>query len=248
MMRNRFSQVVEQFFTPKAFVPFLIGSLMMAVIGNEATKLFEEFFGTTWRDALQIIISAIAVLGFCIFLLQRWLARMQPQTVELIQAKPGFRRGLILLVSRPETCRRAIEYHLPILERCWLLCSAQTFATAEALRDEYQGRVEMPTPLVINDVNDPVEYRDRVNEIYARLPAGWNEQDVIADYTGMTAHGSVGVALACLSPLRSLQYTPALYNQALQSIASLDPIEIVIAAEKSAPVVAQVAPQTEPTL
>lgn len=39
------------------------------------------------------------------------------------------------------------------------------------------------------------------------------EQDVIADYTGMTAHASVGMVLASLSPNRLLQFTPAHYGE-----------------------------------
>ncbi len=227
-MRVKFSQVVEQFFTPRAFFPFLIGSISMAVIGNEVTRMLEKLVGETGRDALKITVGAVFVLAFCVWLLYRWLSRVEPQPVDFKQRKPEFKRGLILLVSKPETCRKAIEYHLPILERCWLVCSLQSLEVAEALRNEFRVRLQLPNPVIINDVNNPLEFADRVNEIYTHLPEGWRDDDVIADYTGMTAHGSVGMALACLAPARPLQYTPGRYDAGLQAVAPLDPIEITL--------------------
>lgn len=227
-MRVKFSQVVEQFFTPRAFFPFLIGSISMAVIGNEVARMLEKLVGETGRDALKITVGAVFVLAFCVGLLHRWLSRVEPQPVDFKQRKPDFRRGLILMVSKPETCRKAIEYHLPILERCWLLCSVQSLEVAEALRNEFRARLEMPAPVVVNDVNNPLEFTDRVNEIYGYLPEGWSDDEVIADYTGMTAHASVGMALACLAPARPLQYTPGRYDAGLKAVSPLDPIEIAI--------------------
>jgi hypothetical protein len=227
-MRVKFSQVVEQFFTPGAFFPFLIGSISMAVIGNEVTRMLEKLVGETGRDALKIAVGAVFVLAFCVWLLHRWLSRVEPPPAEFKQRPPEFKRGLILLVSKPETCRKAIEYHLPILERCWLLCSLQSLPVAEALRNEFRSRAQMPDPVIINDINNPLEFADRVNEVYAHLPEGWRDYDVIADYTGMTAHGSVGMALACMAPARPLQYTPGRYDTELQAVAPLDPLEIAL--------------------
>ncbi|MDQ3013916.1 MAG: hypothetical protein M3X11_24845 [Acidobacteriota bacterium] len=132
-----------------------------------------------------------------------------------------------------DTCSRAIEFHQKeqTLEQCWLICSAQSFETAQEFQSKYAGKLTIHDPLVVNDVNDPLEYRKLVNEIYKHLPDGWSEDDVIADYTGMTAHASVGMALACLSSKRPLQYIPPINDANLQAIGALDPIEIVISDE-----------------
>lgn len=227
-----FSRAAKHFFTPEALLPFLIGAVCMAVIGNEVTQVLNNWFGTTTKAALLIAGLALLVLAISAWLFARTLSRLLPPPIEFKQQAPEFRRGLILLVSRPETCRKALEYHLPILERCWVLCSAKTLGVAEELRGEFQGRLRMNHPIVINDVNNPLEFADRVDEIYTNLPAGWRVEDVIADYTGMTAHGSVGVAIACISPPRPLQYTPARYDEQMKPIAPLDPIEIRLVREQ----------------
>lgn len=131
------------------------------------------------------------------------------------------------MVSRTAPCQKAMRYHLPVLERCWLICSVQTLNIAQALRQEFP-QVCVVDPIIINDVNDPIEFRDRVNEIYSQLPEGWNESDIIADYLGMTAHGSIGMVLACLSALRPLQYTPARLDEQQRPLEPLDPIEITL--------------------
>ncbi|MBS1792184.1 MAG: CRISPR-associated protein [Acidobacteria bacterium] len=220
-------------------MPFLIGAIAMAVIGNEITQVLNNWLGSTTKAALSIAVGAFLVLAFCVWLLMKWLSRLTPPPDEFKQKRPDRRRGLILLVSKPETSRKALDFHIPTLERCWLLCSIQSLQVAESLRAEFQSKVQaefqtklhIPDPTVINDVNNPLEFTDRVNEIYSNLPSGWGENDVIADYTGMTAHGSVGMALACLSPSRPLQYTPGKYDSALDAIAPLDPIEIVLRSE-----------------
>jgi hypothetical protein len=229
-MRVTYSYALKQFFSPAAFLPFFIGAICLAVLGNEVTELLNSVFGTSKTALVGIAVSALFVLILCAWGFQKWLARFTPPPVEFKQKPPGYRRGLVVLVGRQlDTCRKAIEFHQPILERCWLICSQQSLGTAQELKSEYEGRLAMPDPLIVNDVNDPLEYRNLVNGIYQHLPAGWNETDVIADYTGMTAHASVGMALACLGSARPLQYTPPLNNADLQAISALDPIEIELA-------------------
>jgi hypothetical protein len=89
-------------------------------------------------------------------------------------------------------------------------------------------------PIIINDVYDLLEFRTPVGKIYRGLPDGRSESDVISDYVGMTAHGSVGMVLACVASRRPLQYTPARFDEQLKATASLDPIEIVLEPAQSA--------------
>jgi hypothetical protein len=228
-MSGNFSQAAKVFFTPGTFFPFLLGSACLSVIGNALTTLILSnwLHGTSWAAA-GIILAAVLILWFSVRLFARGLSRLRPDAGELKQRRPAPRRGLILLVSRHDTCRKAIEYHLPLLERCWLICSAKSYETAEELRREFASKVQIPEPILIKDVNNPLEYSECVKEIYEQLSEGWQDDDVIADYTGMTAHGSVGMALACLTPTRPLEYTPGRYDDRLNVIEPLDPIEIVL--------------------
>jgi len=228
-MSGSFSRAAKVFFSPVTFFPFLLGSACLSVIGNALTTLILSnwLHGTSWA-ATGIILAAVLILWFSVRLFEKGLSRLKPEAGELTKRRPAPRRGLILLVSRADTCRKAIEYHLPLLERCWLICSAKSYETAEELRGDFASRVQIPEPMLIKDVNNPLEYSDCVNEIYEQLPEGWQDDDVIADYTGMTAHGSVGMALACLVPMRPLEYTPGRYDDRLNAIEPLDPIEIVL--------------------
>jgi len=80
----------------------------------------------------------------------------------------------------------------------------------------------------ISDVFDPLEFKQKVESIYAALPEGVVESDVILDFTGMTGCASVGSVIACLDGQRPKQYTPGHYDAKLDVMQPLDPVEIVL--------------------
>jgi hypothetical protein len=227
-MRNNFSLALKIFFSPETFVPFLIGSIFLAVLGNAVYDVLVNWFGATVSALLQIAVGALLIFLGSVWVLARQLSRVRPNVPLLGKRQPKQHRGLILMVSRPEPCRQAIRYHLPRLQQCWLICSTKTLETANALCEEFPY-VCKSEPIVINDVYDPLEFRDRVSKIYQeqRLQ-GWKETDIIADYVGMTSHGSVGMVLACINRNYPLQYTPAQLDKNMNPHESLAPIEIVL--------------------
>jgi CRISPR-associated protein (Cas_Cas02710) len=134
----------------------------------------------------------------------------------------------VLLVSQQEACETAIRFHLPALKRCWLICSRERLEMAQELCRQFP-QVCVDAPLVVNDIYNPLEFRDRVLEIYQRrLPKGWKQSEVIADYTGMTAHASVGTVLACVGTARPIQYTPAKVDAQGKVVGSLNPIRVTV--------------------
>lgn len=80
----------------------------------------------------------------------------------------------------------------------------------------------------VSDVYDPLEFKQKVESIYAALPEGFVESDVILDFTGMTGCASVGSVVACLDEHRPKQYTPGHYNTKLEAKQPIDPVEIVL--------------------
>ncbi len=151
--------------------------------------------------------------------------------IDLDKLPPVKHKGLILLVSREEPCRKAIEYHLPQLERCWLICSSQTLDLAKKLKQDFPN-LKIPEPIIINDIYEPLEFYQEVRKIYNYLPQEWVIEDVVADFTGMTAQASVGMAIASLCEQSSLQYTPAELKDGKPTGRSLNPIEITFATSK----------------
>lgn len=232
-MRNSFTQAIKIFFNPETIVPFILGSVFLAVFNSAVYDILKNSFGSQTPTLILVAIGSLLMLFLCIvcvsWLVSRRLARFAQLPVDLAGREPKKHRGLILMVSQPDPCEQAIRYHLPRLKRCWLVCSVQTLEIAEKLRQKFP-QVCQDTPIVISDIYNPLEFCTCINKIYRdRLPQGWAESDVIADFTGMTAHGSVGMVLATLGTDRPLQYTPAkLDPDTRRPIAPMDPIEIAL--------------------
>lgn len=235
-MRSQFSRTAAIFFNPETLVPFLLGSVFLAVLGNAVWQIALDFFmqltgGNTTLAALQIAVGSLLIFSFSVLLFARGLRRMEPQILPGAHT-PSKHRGLILLVSREATCRVAIEYHQPELKYCWLLHSNESRQIAIDLREEFEAQGITFNLILVENVYNPVEFFHTVRRIYASLPPNCDPQDVIADYTGMTAHGSVGMVLAGISapPYTPLQYTPAQPEDPTKSMA---PIEIVLRPKRS---------------
>ncbi|MEO1372943.1 MAG: CRISPR-associated protein [Cyanobacteria bacterium J06635_10] len=226
-MQNSFFEVAKSFFNPETLIPFLIGAIFLSVLGNAISDILKAIIGNSINDAIKIALGSVLIFIFCVWLVAKSLAKnLQP--VDLGKSSPRKHKGLILLVSREEPCRKAIEHHLPQLKYCWLICSSQTLNVAKKLQQDFPKLI-IPEPLIIKDVYDPVEFSHAVINIYDNLPNHWTKNDIIADFTGMTAQGSVGMTIASLLMRQSsLQYTPAESRDGKPTGNSLNPIEIVL--------------------
>jgi hypothetical protein len=227
-MASNMGQAAKNFFSPEALVPFLLGWLCLGILSNSVSSILTKLLGEDVPSLTMIAIGSLAFMLTSLYLFERVITRNRPSPpMPPNVRKPAKRLGLVLMVSHPAPCRKAIQYHLGVLKRCWMLCSKQTLEVAQQLQAQFP-EVCLDPPIVVNDVNDPLEYRRWVDSIYCALPENWKTADVIADYVGMTAHGSVGMVLACLEHGRPMQYTAARYDEKLKPIDTLDPIEIVL--------------------
>ncbi len=114
----------------------------------------------------------------------------------------------------------------------WLICSAQTQDAAASLLPWIESLtsstilVELRT---VGDVFAPDECYEAVYDIHnslPKLPGDWRIDDLISDFTGMTAQASIGMALACISAGSDLQYTPAQTIGGKTTGESLQPIAV----------------------
>lgn len=217
MRRQHFAQAWQLLFTPGAIVPFVVATLALTVIGSATYDLLLGWFGENPFDLLRLILLALLVLVVTVVVLVRFVGRIRVTPPGSSVRQPEKRKGLIVLVSREETGRSAIDYHIGTLERCWLVCSTagQSSSAAVNLQSHCEGKNVAASVVPVKDAFDAMEIRDRVHEIFATLPDGWTDTDIIADFTGMTAPASVGMVLACLSPSRALQYVTAQYDAKL---------------------------------
>ncbi len=227
-MAKNLSQAARVFFNYEALLPFLFGSVCLGVLSNAVYQILVNWLGGEAPVAVGIALAATVVLVFAVWSLGRFVKALQLEPPDrFITRHPAPHKGLILMVSRLDPSVKAIEYHAEALQQCWLICSIRTLDLARQLIDTFP-KIRFPEPVLINDIHNPLEYRDCVQKIYQNLPDGWQESDVIADYLGMTSHASVGMALACVPARRPLQYTPARYDEQLRPVEPLDPIEIVV--------------------
>ncbi|MBW4613619.1 MAG: CRISPR-associated protein [Desmonostoc vinosum HA7617-LM4] len=226
-MRNNFLQVAKIFFNPETLIPFIIGTIFLSVLGNAFTQILFNIFGTTTIAAVGIALGSVLIFLFSVWFLAKSLSKMRSPEINLGKSSPQKHKGLVLLVSRDEPCRKAIEYHFPQLEYCWLICSSQSLELAKKLKEDFP-KLKILDPIVVNDIYDPLEFYQVVRKIYNHLPPGWTVKDAIADFTGMTAQASVGMVLASLSIQGQLQYTPADSINGQLTGHSLSPIEIVL--------------------
>lgn len=226
-----FKTGLQQLFNPQALIPFVIATIMLAILGAAIYDTLKLFFGEG-RYSTFLIISLFALAAFLVtaWLFVRFVNRLKPAAPLVGKQSPDKHKGLILLVSSEPVCRHAIKWHTPELRHCWLVCSSEerSIKPGNALQKELRAGGVNARVVHIEDVYDPVEFRDRVNQIYEQLPDDLSESDVILDFTGMTGCASVGSVLACLSDLRPIQYTPAEFDAALKAVQPRDPVEVLL--------------------
>jgi hypothetical protein len=145
----------------------------------------------------------------------------QTETGAFVNAElqqPEGKRGLILLVSNPESAMYAIAYHASQgrLEQVWLLPSDErdveqfgmsTLPKAEEIRQRCADQFPRLTVEVIKHRISPADSQDtfdQVNRIYRQC--GYEPGEMIADFTGGTKPMSVGMIMACLPSERELEY------------------------------------------
>lgn len=228
MPKKSVSSGLQLLFTPQAFIPFLLGGIALAVLGNGVYQLLTNWLTTSNSAVIQVIIGSLVVIVVMSLVLGYFVNRLGQAPPLVGKKPPDKRKGLIVLVSNEPTASKAIEWHRDSLRWCWLVCSEQSLPVASKLKADLEKMGKQAELVLVKDVFDPVCCREKVEEIYASLPKECFESDVILDFTGMPTTASVGAVLACLDENRSIQYTPPNFDEEMQPIQPRDPIEIVL--------------------
>jgi hypothetical protein len=214
----------------------LVGGAVFATVvfyGGKALELLLDpiFEGFGRRTGSFLICVVLITVSFGIVaLLWIWqkdqfnIERMHINSRELRQ--PERKRGLILLMSNPDSAMRAIEYHFKDgpLETVWVIPSnnheedkfgSPTATTVEQIKDRCKALTAKTnrTLKVISDRSvspaDAQDTFDCVNGIFRNCRGrGWAPVDLIADFTGGTKPMTVGMIMACLPRARELEYIP----------------------------------------
>jgi len=180
------------------------------------------------RTIAMITCGSVVVMIGCALMFARVVNRVRQRPPLPGKSKPTPRKGLIVLVSNPVSLKKAVDYHAETLEHCWFVVSAQSRSKADQTHQSLESQNKTTHWVMVDDVYDPIEIRNKIAGIYDHLPEGLSESDVILDFTGMTSVASVGSVLACLNAARPIQYTPPVFNATMQPVGALDPIEITL--------------------
>lgn len=209
-------------------VLFIIGTTLLALLGNAAYDLVKGLTRSAWGVlVVAVVILALLVVGLAV-------VRRVFKT-ELTIRPVGRRPALIVLVSvgRLSTipAMAAIKHHHSNLEGeqkgrtlryCWLIASPkpdvepQQRGQGEPFQSSWKNAQDlraMYEPLGVDvrirevDPEDPRAIFQTMEDIYAEVKAlRLKPSEVIADFTGGTKIMTAGMVLACTPADRDVQY------------------------------------------
>lgn len=219
-------------FDPRFPLFFVVGSIVMALLGNATYDLIVGLLGASPPTYL----SLIAVAGLIFLVLSRWFRelvraarRRQPPAVRLPdEERAPPQPALVLLVGLGPLGRGpewpVIEWHLQgaELRRCWLIVSPEGEEFAEELRYRLSERDVRAEVVVVDGANQAAAvYRaTRASLRAAREVYG---ERVAVNITGGTKPMSAGAVLACLELGGVLEYLVTVRRPAGEPIAEALP-------------------------
>jgi hypothetical protein len=231
MSKRNPNKTFELFFSPRFPFLFLLGAVLVAVMGNMASDLLKSYVGDgrlgLWMIfvvssvILLLLVAAIYAAGvFRAMLTSRNVYRF------LDKPNPAPRKGLIAFVSLTQRAHldRAIAYHRETLKRLWLIATQEAQVRAAQIVAEYNKSGVQISIVPLSEEWDLIKTKETVDQIFTEQLDGLAEEDIIADFTGGTKPMTVGMVFACLTPSRSLQYVPAEYDRD-RGVTPHDPIE-----------------------
>ncbi len=111
MSRNSksFTGAFQQLFSPQAIIPFLVGTILLAITGGAIYDSIKEFYGANQRTYWSVIAGCLVALFVVALVLRNFVNKLRPASPLVGKQPPYKRKGLILLVSNEVVCRKAIE-------------------------------------------------------------------------------------------------------------------------------------------
>lgn len=218
-------------FDPRTLIPFLLASLCLSVLGNSVYQICMDALGKNF-PAVKLAFLSGALFIVMILIMSLFIGKVPREKFLPGKQSPKQFPRLILLVGREDVCKKAMSYHLKasVLKDCRLICSSETLELAKKIKADNPA-VCTSEPVIVNDVNDPLDFHTTISKVLNSLSEEERTQ-TICDYTGMTAHASIGMFWASHESGAKLQYTPARFDENLRPVEPLEPIEILVGASR----------------
>lgn len=212
--RQGLSELFALFFDPRVPVLFLLGSIVLAILGNGIYDLILAFVGETPQTLGYLAVGALLI--FIGIVLGFWaLLRARSRRISLAlppeqQAEPH--AGLILPVGlNPQGAEREIiRWHLRdcVLRHCWMIVSPEV-EQSQKFNDLRFWLMEQNVEPHVLRLSDP----NQAHQSYAVVKSGLQaarqllaDAPVIVDITGGLKPMTAGAVLACRDEGVPLQY------------------------------------------
>lgn len=203
-------------FDPRFPLLFVLGSLVLALLGNAVYDLIIELLGASPPTYLGLIVVASLIF----VLLSRWFRRLltaitrrSPPVVHLSdEERSDPQPALVLLVGLGPRERGpewpVIGWHLRggMLRHCWLVTSPEGRAHADDLQFQLSERNVRAEVIEIAGANQAAAVYTAVLQSVAAAAKTYALDEVVVDITGGTKPMSAGAALACLEQGALLEY------------------------------------------
>jgi hypothetical protein len=190
---------------------YIIGTAALTVLIATIYDAVKEWAGLAGAVGFATLLVVIVVIAVGYPLARRTIVGGVGLWAD---QKPAPSPGLIVLVSpHLGTAPAAIDPHLGTLRVCWLVTSPDSYATADALAQQYRGRVSelLLGPRFMVDPDAIETTFDIVTRILEREAPdhGLTASQVIGDISGGQKPMTAGMALACLAAGARMQYMKA---------------------------------------
>lgn len=219
-------------FDPRFPLLFVLGSIVMALLGNAVYDLVVLALGAS----PPTYVGLIAVAGLIFLVLSRWFRelvraarRRSPPAVRLPdEERSPPQPALVLLVGLGPVGKGpewpAIEWHLQgaTLRRCWLIVSPEGEAFAEELRYRLGERNVRGEVVVVDSANQAAAVYRATRASLEAARAAYGER-VAVNITGGTKPMSAGAVLACLELGGVLEYLVTVRRPAGEPVAEALP-------------------------
>jgi hypothetical protein len=204
-------------FDPRAPALFLLGALLLAVLGNAAYGLLLLWWGDNLWGMLGAFLGALAALVVVVAGLYALVRARRPAPVDLGAEEEAVpRRGLVLFLSPGEgkADEVALRFHEKMLTWVRLIATAETAEKAARLVQSCRERKQQAEMLYLEQPRDAGEsyrlVRRALNEARA---AGLGPADLYVDLTGGLRPAAVGATLATLEAGCEIEYVVARYDE-----------------------------------
>lgn len=222
-----------KFFSPeRSLFRFIVGTAALTVVIQFFYDLSKDNYGPKGAATL----AGFLVLVVALMLWLDYRHAHQPETSRPQENPITPHQGLILLISpfKKDLPLKAIEHHLEKLKYCWLISSKGSLDTAEELAVEINQRWPQINVFDVHDlIVDPENIEstyDVVNRIYEKMTSslGLAENEIVADITGGQKPMTAGMALACSTPIRKMQYMKTIRDGKGDPVPGNEPVCVLI--------------------